>query len=193
MKKIRKSSKAAEIYNEGLVVFLYDKANGEIIKKEDPTILEAYGEDDANDPKLAGLAKSGILVVYELEQDDELSIEVATGAPLNEEELQTGRWHPMQRALINLPSGTLHIEGYNNLRLSPDYDPDEYPGAVIKVPPGDYVISLYTTDWEKLEEDGLWNDSQDWKGPGQVIVLTPAAEAEPVSNQAPMLHFVRGT
>lgn len=186
---IRKGSTAVNVYNDGLVVFLYDEANSEAIQKADPTLLEGFGEDDAKDPKLAGLASKGLLVAYELPQDDELSIEVSIGDPLTDEELKKGRWHTMRRAPIHLPSGKLCIEGYGNLRLSPDYDPDEEPGAVVDVPSGDYVLSLYHTDWDALENDGLWDDSKDWKGPGQVILLTPAADAEPVANPAPMLRF----
>ena len=135
-------------------MFLYDEANGKAIQKADPSLLEAFGDEDAADPKLAELANKGLLVAYELEQDDELSIEISVGDPLSEEELKKGRWHTAQRAPIHLPSGKLRIEGYSNFRLSPDYDPDEEPGAVVDVPPGDYVLSLYHTNWEALEEDG---------------------------------------
>jgi len=191
MKKIRKNSTAVNVYNDGLVVFLYDEANGKEIQKADPTLLEAFSDEDAADPKLADLAKKGLLVAYELEQDDELSIEVSIGDPLSDGELKSGRWHTVQRAPIHLPSGKLHIEGYGNFRLSPDYDPDEEPGAVVKVPSGDYVLALYHLNWEALEEDGLWDDSKDWEGPQQVITLTPAADAQPVANPAPMLRFAR--
>ena len=189
MKKIRAESKAVNVYNEGLVVFLYDEANGKAIQQADPSLLEGFSDEDANDPKLVGLAKKGQLVAYELEQDDALSIEVASGAPLTDAELKTGRWHSVQRAPISLPSGKLCMEGYNNLRLSPDYDPDEDPGAVVKVPKGEYVLSLYRTDWDALERDGLWDDSKEWQGPAQVLVLTPAADAETVPDPAPMLRF----
>jgi hypothetical protein len=189
MKKIRKNSTAVNVYNDGLVVFLYDEANGKDIQTADPTLLEGFSDEDAADPKLADLATQGLLVAYELQQDDELSIEVAIGGPLTNQELKEGRWHTVQRAPIRLSSGKLCIEGYGNLRISPDYDPDEEPGAVVDVPPGDYVLSLYHTNWEALEEDGLWDDSKDWEGPNQVITLTPAAEAEPVADVAPMLRF----
>ena len=190
MKKIRKDSKAVNVYNDGLVVFLYDQANGKAIQKANPSLLEAFSDEDAADPKLAELANKGLLVAYELEQDDELSIEVSVGDPLSDEELNNGRWHTVQRAPIHLPSGKLHIEGYGNFRLSPDYDPEEEPGAVVKVPSGDYVLSLYHLNWDALEKDGLWDDSKDWQGAGQVITLTPAADAEPVASPAPMLLFL---
>lgn len=189
MKKIRKNSTAVNVYNDGLVVFLYDEANGKDIQTADPTLLEGFSDEDAADPKLADLATQGLLVAYELQQDDELSIEVAIGGPLTDQELKKGRWHTVQRAPISLPSGKLCIEGYGNLRISPDYDPDEEPGAVVDVPPGDYVLSLYHTNWEALEEEGLWDDSKEWEGPNQVITLTPAAEAEPVADVASMLRF----
>jgi hypothetical protein len=191
MKKIRKDSTAVNVYNDGLVVFLYDEANSEAIQKANPTLLEAFSYENAADPKLAGLANKGLLVAYELQQDDELSIEIAIGNPMTDEESQKSRWHAVKQAPIHLPSGKLCIEGYGNFRLSPDYDPDEEPGAVVKVPPGDYVLSLYHLDWERLGKDGLWNDEmeEDWEGAGQVIILTPAADAEPVANPAPMLTF----
>ncbi len=189
MIQIRANSKPVQLHNEGLVVFLYDKANGKKIQHFDPHLLGGFSDRDANDPRLAVLAKKGLLVAYELEQDDELAIEVATGAPLTDEELKAGRWHAVQRAPISLPSGKLCIEGYNNLRISPDYDPDEDPGAIVSVSAGDYVISLYRTDWNALEQDGLCDDNQEWKGPAQVLVLTPASEAETVASPEPMLRF----
>jgi len=191
MKKIRENSTAVNVYNDGLVVFLYDEANGKTIQKANPTLLEGFSDEDAADPKLADLASKGLLIAYELEQDDELSIEVSVGGPLTDKELEKDRWHAVQRAPIHLPSGKLHLEGYGNFLLSPDYDPDEEPGAVVDVPPGDYVLSLYRCNWEALEEDGLWDDEKEWEGPGQVITLTPAADVEPVADPAPMLRFVR--
>ncbi len=189
MIKIRKKSKAVCVYNEGLVVFIYDKANGKIIQKADPSILEGFSDADAEDPRLVELSSKGMLVVYELDQDDELSIEVTVGSPLTEEELSNGRWHPVQKALISAPSGKVCIEGYCNLRLSPDFDPDEEPGAVVKVPKGDYVLSLYRINWVSLEEDGILDDSMDWEGPNQVIVFTPVSEAEKIPQVVSMLRM----
>ena len=52
MKKIRKDSTAVNVYNDGLVVFLYDEANDKAIQKADPTLLEAFSDEDG--PKIGG-------------------------------------------------------------------------------------------------------------------------------------------
>jgi len=187
MKTIREESTAVEIYNEGLVVFLYDEANSTTIIETNPALLESFGGE--TDEALAELVKNGLLVAYELEQDDELAIEISIGPPLGPEELGQGRWHTPQRAPISIPSGKLCVEGYNNLRLSPDYDPSEDPGAVLDIPAGEYVLSLYRIDWEALAEAGFGGDIEEWGGPWQVIVFTEASEAETAGSPAPMLRF----
>ena len=182
MDLIREDSTHVEAYNEGLVVFLYDDAQTDMIREASPSILEGFGEQDVADPTLARLAAEGALVVFELEQDDELSIELAVGEPLTADELAGGRWCRTQRARLNLPSGVLCIEGYNNLQFDPD-PMDEEPGARITVPPGYYAMSLYRSDifaYEESETDAPYA----W----QVITLTPE-QGPSVELEGPMLRF----
>lgn len=187
MNTIRKDSTAVQVYNEGLVVFVYDEANSDAIKAAGPNIIEYFSDEP--DDALQPLARDGLLVAYELEQDDELAIEVSVGSPLSPEELSRGRWLPVQRARLNAPSGRLRVEGYNNLRLSPDFDPAEDPGAVVDIPPGDYVLSLYRVDWEALEQAGLGEHIDEWGGPWHVIVLSETTEIQPPDSPAPMLRY----
>ena len=118
MRLVRNNSTPIQSYNEGLVVFLYDDANTDLIEKASPSILEGFGEDDATDPKLSDLATAGVLVVFELQGDGDLSIELAVGEPLTEVEIAEGGWSlPMQRARLKLPSGKLRIECYKTYSL----------------------------------------------------------------------------
>lgn len=183
MPTIRLDSLTAQFYNDGLVIFLYDDQSQEAIKAINPSILEGYGKGDIN-PELFEVAKKGLLVAYELFQDDEVAIEVAIGAPLNEQEREAlGPCLPVQRAYLNLPSGKLAIEGYGNLRLSPDFDPDEEPGALLDVPPGEYIVSIYSVD-EDAQEEELETVSK----PNHLLVLTPLNQAEPFFECQPLLH-----
>jgi hypothetical protein len=174
-----------EQYNEGLLVHVYDQAHGDAIRKANPSVLEGAMEvDDA----LTALAAEGKLVVFELKQDDELRIEVAVGQPLSERELAKARWHKVQKARLNLPSGRLHVEGANCFQLCEFHDPDE-PFEVLDVPPGDYVLWLYRLDWQALENSGLVSPGAAWDGPMHVLALTPSADAEPISAIEPLLFF----
>jgi hypothetical protein len=80
-----------EFSNEGLVVFLYDEASAEAIRAASPTLLEGFGDDDASDPALARLATDGLLVAFELAQDDPVRIELRVGRQLTEAE-RADRW-----------------------------------------------------------------------------------------------------
>ena len=150
MRTLRADSTPVEFYNEGLVVFLYDEESADAIREASPTLLEGFGEADARDPALARVARDGLLVAFELEQDDEVAIELAIGSPLTEDEAGDA-WLPAGRAFLALPSGSLRVEGYNNLRLSPDYDPEE-PGRAVDVPPGRYAVSLYRLPPERDDQ-----------------------------------------
>ena len=182
MKMIRADSVHVEAYNEGLVVFLYDEAHTGRIRETAPDILEGFNYDIAADPKLAQLAADGVLVVFELEQDGELSIELAVGDPLTQEELGGGKWRTPQRARLHLPSGTLRIEGYNNLQFDPD-PMDEEPAPRISVTPGDYVLTLHRSDvfaYEETETEPPFA----W----QVVTLTADSDFSDVT-QGGMLLF----
>ena len=184
MRLVRNNSTPIQSYNEGLVVFLYDDANTDLIEKASPSILEGFGEDDATDPKLSDLATAGVLVVFELQGDGDLSIELAVGEPLTEVEIAEGGWSlPMQRTRLKLPSGKLRIECYNNLQFDP-YTEEGEVGEKVSIVPGDYALSLYRRDLLSDEDSGT---DYAW----QVVALTPqkGSNAEVTS---PMLRFPAG-
>lgn len=182
MKTFRPDSLTAQFYNDGLVIFLYDDQNQAAIKAINPSILDGYGSSDIN-AELFEAAEKGLLVVYELIQDDGMALEVAIGDPLSEQERKDFGIDPdVQRAYLNLPSGKLAIEGYNNLRLSPDFDPNEEPGALLDVPPGEYIVSIY--NGIEFTEEEFEEASQ----PNHLFVLTPLSQAEPLLERKPLLY-----
>lgn len=183
MQTIRPDSLTAQFYNDGLVIFLYDDHSQTAIKAINPSILEGYGKEDIN-PELFEVAEKGLLVAYELRQDDEMALELSIGDPLSEQECAAlGSCLPVQRAYLNLPSGKLAIEGYGNLRLSPDFDPDEEPGALLDVPPGEYIVSIYSVDEDTQEEE-----IEETSEPNYLFVLTPLSQAEPLPERHPLLY-----
>lgn len=180
MKLVRESSASVESYNEGLVVFLYDDSATGRIEEANPSILEGFGEDDALDPRLHDLAKRGELVVFELQGDGELSIELTVGQPLEPSEVDRGEWHlPVSHARLRVPSGRLRIEGYNNLQFDP-YTEEGEEGVIVDVPPGDYGLSLYRRD--------MFADEEESEYANEVVVLTPGIGAE-VEVASPVLRF----
>lgn len=182
MKTVRPDSLTAQFYNDGLVIFLYDDQSQAAIKAINPSILEGYGNSDINS-ELFEVAKQGLLVAYELRQDDEMALEVSIGNPLSEQERKTvDVYSHVQRAYLNLPSGNLAIEGYGNLRLSPDFDPNEEPGALLDVPPGEYIVSIYSIVGRTDEE------IKESIKPNYLFVLTPLSQAEPLPERKPLLH-----
>jgi hypothetical protein len=162
---LRESSQHVTAYNEGLAVFLYDEGHSDRIRQVGPSILEGFGADDAEDPRLMGLATEGTLVVFELEGDGELSIEIAVGDRLTSEELATGRWLEPQEARLQLPTGILHVASYNTLPFDPSATDDT---SRMTVAPGDYLLTLYRSDVFSYEESGVAREHA-W----QVITLTP--------------------
>jgi hypothetical protein len=183
METIRPDSLIAQFYNDGLIIFLYDDQNQDAIKEINPSILEGYGSDDIN-AELFKVAEQGLLVAYELLQDDEVVIELSIGEPLSDLECQVFRpCLPVRRAYINLPSGKLAIEGYNNLRLSPDCDPDEEPAELFSIPPGEYIVSIYSADG-----DAQGAEFEEMSKPHHLFVLTPFKQAEPLPDRQPLLQ-----
>lgn len=184
---IRPGAVRVDVYNEGLLVFLLDESHLATIEASGADLESGYAEEDADiDKPLKKLAKEGVLVAYELIQDDAVTAEVVVGPPLTKAELALARWHKPQIARLKLPSGVLRIDSANTLPLFDD--PDEEPGRV-SVPPGDYVLSLYRLHWDKLKEDGLLVDGEEWTGPQEVYVLTPVAETKPIKGAKPLLRF----
>lgn len=165
--------------NSGLVLFVYDDANADAIRTANPSILEGFGEDDISDPALARLGAEGLLVVVELEQDDYVRLQLAVRDPLSDEE-RGDDWGPSDRAMISLPSGTLKIEGYDNLRIAPDVFEDAEPGGTVHVPPGRYALSFY---WRPLEAA----EAVSAESPRHLIILTHADDAASASSGAAFL------
>ena len=180
---IRKGAIPVHLYNEGLVVFLYDQAHEPRIRDADPQIIRGAGADAFDDPTTQTLLASGELLIYGLHGDGGVDLEVVVGPPLTEKELASGEWDPPETGYLSLPSGKLCVHSYNTLPMG-DHDdnpPDE--GAVVEVPAGTYRVTLYRKNWDEMENAGVVTFKQaqdagvDVYGQGrvdEVIVLCPA-------------------
>lgn len=154
-----------QIANSGLEVWLYDDSH--LARLRSAGLLRPAGE---RVPGTFGkLAKQGMFVGYSLCQDDEVDLAVYVGSPLTPEELSPGRWLEPQTALLRLPSGELRVESNDACRFGPDQPGAE--GAAMRVPPGNYRLTLYRIDHEALDRAGLI-----WRGPQEVVVLTPGGK-----------------
>ncbi len=180
---IRKGAIPVHIYNEGLVVFLYDEANQERIRDADPEIIWGADPEAFEEPATQELLVSGNLLFYGLHGDGGVDLEVVVGAPLVEKELSGGTWYPPETGYLSLPSGRLCVHSYNTLPMGDNDDDPPDEGAVVEVPPGTYRVTLYRKDWDQMEEAGTvsFDEAQeagiDVYGQGrvdEVIVLTPA-------------------
>jgi len=185
---VRAGSTRVSVYNEGLLVFLWDEAHLVAMEASEADFEGGYADDDAGiDKALKKLARDGVVIAYELDRDDAVAAEVVVGLPLTKAELSTARWQKPQTARLSLPTGALRIDTGNTFPIGDEPDEDEEPGRVA-VPPGDYVVTLYRLDWDRLETDGLFGEGDEWTGPQEVIVLTPAADAKPVKGAKPLLR-----
>jgi hypothetical protein len=190
---IRPGAKRLDVYNEGLLVYLFDQDNLPALTASGADFEGGFDDEESEvDPKLRLLAKEGLFLAYELDQDDEVAVEVVVGPPLTKKGLAVGRWHKPQRAFLRLPSGKLRVHTPNTLPIHED--PTDKPGRAT-VPPGDYVVTLYRLDWDELRNDRIVTDDEDgeegqnWQGPQEVIVLTPKAEAKRVRGAKSYLRF----
>ena len=159
---IRTGSTRVRVPNSGLEVWLYDDAHLQEIRK--PT-----GRDKGfggMPPQFEKRTKAGLVVGYNLLQDDEIDVAVIVGDALTEKERSVARWLEPQTAYLRVPSGKLCIESNDASRLGPEKPGAK--GAVVQVPAGDYRVTLYRVDHEALDREGLG-----WSGPQEVIVLTP--------------------
>ncbi len=164
---VRKGAVPVKVQNSGLVVFLYDEANARVIRESRAQLLEGYGDTTLQDSRLADLAARGLLVAYELRQDDDIEAEVVVGPPLSAEELGSAPWLEPQHARIAIPSGTFCVEGYDALTVG--RDEPRVRGGRVDVPKGNYLLTLYRVNWRQVEAEGTRYD-----GPGEIVVLTPA-------------------
>lgn len=180
---VRKGASRLDLKNEGLVVFLYDEANRGQIADRGVSLIGGFsgGASELEDETLAALAAKGLLVAYELFQDDDITVEVAVGRPLTQKEAKSARWLPVQSAQLSLPSGRLCVETYNSLRLGSE--PPEAAGGVVEVKAGNYLLTLHRLDRDAVEEAGI--DDADL--PDQFIVLTPIAKSKRPASAPAML------
>jgi len=177
---IRKGATRAELYNEGLLVYLYDEQNRQtLIEQNAHELLDAgFGRDPKE--KLAPLSKSHVVVAYELRQDDPIRADVIVGQPLTKQEMKPIpglKWCRQQKALLSLPSGQLRIETPNSCRFVRGEEPQE-AGASILVPAGEYLLTLYRIDVDETDDAVREKYFDEFQGPMEVILLTPLSAAK---------------
>jgi hypothetical protein len=181
---IRENAVPVRVYNEGLVVYLYDEGNTERLRE----LLRKHRLKNDFFSNLQAkkfqevVTREALCVAYTLEQDDPISAEVGTGAPLSTSELQIGRWHEPQTARLSLPTGRLRVDTPNTMPL--DADPPDDPGATVPVDPGDYILTLYRIDWDEMRRAGIKT-----KLPEEFILLTPAQKVKNFKDNGPILEF----
>ena len=187
---IRAGSSLVEVYNEALLVFLFDESHLKEILESGADLETGYADKDADvDKGLKKLAKDGSLLAYELVQDDAVVIEVIVGPPLTKKELAVGRWLKPQTGFLRLPGGVLRIDTANTLPIGGDEpDEDEEPGRVT-IPPGNYSLTLYRLDSDKVEADKLLSEDNEWKGPQEVLLLTLSPDGQPAKSAKPLLRI----
>ena len=177
---LRPDARYAEVFNSGMEVWLYDAAHREKLKSSGA--FETELETAELETRMREFAQQGLIMAYQLMQDDSLSIAVAVGKPLSDQELGVARWLEPQKAFLRLPSGKLVVESSDALTIRSEEPSDK--GAALSVPAGDYLATLY-----RIDHDGLEADELEWRGPNEFIVLTPGAAAKPVSGQPAFLPW----
>ena len=165
-KPVRDGGVAVNVENSGLEVWLYDEANRAAIAKPRGKKDKGAG---GMPPDFDAKTKEGLIVGYSLMQDDAVSAMVHVGEPFTEEELSVARWLEPQTALLKLPSGALCVESNDASRIGPE-EPGE-KGAIVKVPKGDYKLTLYRVDHEALDREGI-----KWAGAQELYLLTPGGK-----------------
>ena len=191
---IRKGSQNVRIYNDGLVVYLYDEAQLERLRAMGGSAVVTGSDvrDEADELRNELVAKR-MIVCYELFSDDSVHCEVIVGKALTPKERRGRSWIKVQKALLALPSGELRIESPNSCRFDDESPGDE--GQTISVPAGEYLVSLFRVDPNADDEDGEdWDDDEDSdESLGEVIVLTPIAEAKTPKKWDPFLTWAGAT
>jgi len=169
---VRKGSTRVDVSNSGMEVWLYDNANMETIRDSRGKNPGAGGMP----PNFMAQTRKGLVVGYSMEGDGAVDPAVFVGEPLSEKELAAGRWLEPQRAFLRLPSGTLCVESNDVSRIGPERY-SEAGGARVKVPPGDYRLTLYRIDYEAIDREQIA-----WEGPHEVIVLTADGTQKDAAN-----------
>lgn len=163
---VRDGGTLLKLFNSGLEVWLYDDANADAIRESGAMDFRSASTGGS----FQALTKSGLIVGYGLRQDDELEIAVHVGDPLTERELSVSRWLEPQRAFLRLPSGRLCVEANDSCRVGPEEPTDK--GGLVKVPRGDYRVTLY-----RIDHEALFRERLAWRGPREVVVLTTGGSA----------------
>lgn len=203
--RVRDGAQRVEVYNEGLIVYLYDPAHAEAIVAANPSsVLEVCDVEYSKDKALKQLVKDGLFAAYELDQDDPVAVDIVVGEPLTKEEMKRSgaKWLKPLTGVLNIQSGRLRVDSANTFRLSKEarFHAQNYaeehgkppkdsnykafglsdPSGEAKVPPGEYMLTLHRVDFDAFDEE------EEWEGPSEVITLTPLTE----SNRPKKLHPV---
>jgi hypothetical protein len=169
--RFRAEARRFSLYNDGMVVFAYDLGSSERLKEQEAS--KVLLEDVENrDKRLKEIANEGLIVAYELMQDDSRDIEFAVGLPLTSAEKKNAKWHKVQKARLNVPSGKLRFESFNSLSIGSEDPYDE--GFTIDVPPGEYVLTLQRVNFEEMDYE-----TEETRVPMEFICLTPLGEEKP--------------
>lgn len=176
---IRPGATPVHVYNDGLVVLMYDVSREKALKKSKPAILFGAGRDEFRDKPTRAALDAGHLLVYGMPTDSGTHADVVVGAPLTDAERAGGAWLD-DAGWLDLPSGQLAIHSYNTLPIG---DPtDEGGGALVTVPPGRYRVQIHRKDWSAMDTD--WHARGSEAGLGDdgaiddVIVLVPLADGD---------------
>lgn len=168
-KKIRPDAVYASVYNEGLCAFLCDASHEAEIGSIIAASPDAFPTPSSNESEsLRPLAERGLLLTYELYQDDELSIQIAVGGPATEGERAALPMHDPVEGYLSLPSGRLLVHSSNT---APWSDPtDEGAHLAFDLAPGDYRAAIYHIDLDRLPE------TPGERITSQFVCLTPVTE-----------------
>lgn len=86
------------------------------------------------------------------------------------------RMKAKREAFIRLPSGKLCVDSANTWPFGPEVASDRGQGAVLDVPPGDYVAAIH------------WLSGSGYDGPAQFISLSPVAAEAPLPRASGILE-----
>lgn len=173
--RAREGGTDLSLFNSGLEVWLYDDANADAIRASGAMDFSGLTGGEGTGETFGQLTQRGLIVGYSLLQDDELEVSVYVGDPLTPAELAVAHWLEPQTAFLRLPSGMLCVEPNDSCRVGPEEPTDT--GGMVKVPAGDYRVTLYRVDYEALSRE-----QREWRGPQEIIVLTPGGTPADAAN-----------
>jgi len=183
---VRPGAPRLQVYNEGLVAFLYDPAHeAEIVQALAAAQAELW--DDEAGPKdktLKALAEKKLIVAWELRQDDALDVELAVGEPPTSTEKRAVPMLKPQPSVLRVVSGRVALHSPNT---APFTDPTDDSPAFADVPSGEYVVHVAHIDEDELARR-LGEDAE-WNGPVQFVTLTPIEGAKPPKKVWPYLPY----